>query len=202
MQLVSMDWQTTALAGPGVQSFRRTLADVRDIFADQHAAAALSADRELYSVQVFAPVPETTEGGLFWGNTVLQPGRVGDEFFMTKGHVHRIRNRAEFYLTASGHGALLLMDEAGTTRFEPMSPGSVHYIPGSTAHRVANTGETPLVFAACWPSDAGHDYETIAHTGFSARMLLRNGEPTLVPQGSAVRQPSGAPQPSAEAPQR
>lgn len=186
---VSIDWQTTLLSGPGVDRFRRTLADVRDIFADQDAAAALPADRELYSVEVYAPVPDTTEGGLLWGNTVVQPGRVGDEYFMTKGHFHRVRNRAEFYLTRSGHGALLLMEQGGATRFEPMSPGSVHYIPGSTAHRVSNTGAAPLVFAACWPSDAGHDYETIAQHGFSGRMLLRDGQPTLVPESEVVQTP-------------
>jgi len=102
---------------------------------------------------------------------------------MTKGHFHKLRNRAEYYATFRGEGALLLMEEGGATRYERMSPGSTHYIPGHSAHRVANTGSTPLVFAACWPSDAGYDYETIEREGFSARMLERNGEPVLVPRG-------------------
>jgi glucose-6-phosphate isomerase len=61
-----------------------------------------------------------------------------------------------------------------------MAAGSVHYIPGKVAHRVANTGDIPLAFLACWPSDAGHDYAQIRATGFSKRMLLRNGEPCLL----------------------
>jgi glucose-6-phosphate isomerase len=56
----------------------------------------------------------------------------------------------------------------------------VHYVPAHAAHRVANTGETVLSFLACWPADAGHDYETILARGFSARMLDVNGIPTLV----------------------
>jgi glucose-6-phosphate isomerase len=48
---------------------------------------------------------------------------------------------------------------------------------------VANTGSEPLVFIACWPSDAGYDYATIERRGFSARLLQRDGVPVLVPQG-------------------
>jgi glucose-6-phosphate isomerase, archaeal len=77
---------------------------------------------------------------------------------------------------------LLLMNEEGATRYERMSPGSMHYIPGNTAQRLANTGSAPLTFAACWSSDAGYDYETIEREGFGARMLERNGEPVLFPE--------------------
>ena len=58
-------------------------------------------------------------------------------------------------------------------------PGSLHYIPGGVAHRVANTGNSVLSFAACWPSDAGHNYEEIANKGFSARLVEVNGTPKL-----------------------
>ena len=61
-----------------------------------------------------------------------------------------------------------------------MTPGTVHYIPGCTAHRVANTGKEPLVFLASWPSDAGYDYGSIRTTGFGKRMVLRDGEPCLI----------------------
>lgn len=180
MQTVSMDWATGMLAGSSVQTTRKTLGEVRALFHDQEAARQLPTELELYRVQFYAPVTAGTEGGLFWGNTILQPGKVGDEYFMTKGHFHHIRNRAEYYAAFHGDGALLLMEESGTTRYEKMSPGSIHYIPGNTAHRVANIGSTPLVFAACLPSDAGYDYETIEREGFSARMLERNGKPVLV----------------------
>jgi len=35
-----------------------------------------------YRVQVLVPVPDGTEGGLFWGNTVVESGRVGSEYFI------------------------------------------------------------------------------------------------------------------------
>src|SRR5581483_1451431 len=144
-------------------------------------AAGMDPEAVVYRVEYWLPVTEGTTGGLFWGTTVVEPGRVGDEFFMTHGHFHAMRNRAEFYATVRGEGALILMDEDGRTWFEPMQPGSLHYIPGATAHRVANTGSAPLAFAGCWPSDAGHDYAAIRETGFGARLLDIDGQPILVP---------------------
>jgi glucose-6-phosphate isomerase len=99
---------------------------------------------------------------------------------MTKGHHHANRSRSEFYLTVSGVGALILMDKERNTTFEPMNAGSLHYVPIHTAHRIANTGNSELIALACWPSDAGHDYESIAAKGFSARLRKVAGAPVLV----------------------
>jgi glucose-6-phosphate isomerase len=99
---------------------------------------------------------------------------------MTHGHFHAKRDRTEFYATVSGDGTLLLMSENRETWMEKMTPGSLHHIPRSTAHRVANTGKDPLRFVACWPSDAGYDYDSIRKLGFSARLLCIEGTPTLV----------------------
>lgn len=77
------------------------------------------------------------------------------------------------------------MDESGKCWFEPIRPGSLHYIPGCVAHRLANTGDTPLRVGACWPSDAGHDYASIAEHGFTARLMNVGGIPTLVQEGQA-----------------
>jgi glucose-6-phosphate isomerase len=183
MQGLFMNWASGDVHGTEVQTATKTLGEIRSLFHDPDAAAKIPADTELYKVKLYMPVADGTEGGLYWGNTTINPGKVGDEYYMTKGHFHRIRNRGEYYATAQGEGALLLMGEDGITRSEEMRPGSVHYIPGHTAHRVANTGRTPLVFVACWPSDAGHDYETIERDGFSALMLEHDGRPVLVPRG-------------------
>jgi glucose-6-phosphate isomerase len=177
---VAIDLGTGRLRGGGIVEISRTLADFAGIFRDAAAWRALDPATVVYRVQSYQPVPDGQEGGLFWGTTFLEPGLVGDEYFMTKGHFHSKRERGEYYITMSGRGALILMGEDRITRFEVMTPGSVHYIPGLTAHRVANTGDETLSFAACWPSDAGHDYETIARFGFGARMRSVGGEPRLV----------------------
>ena len=113
--------------------------------------------------------------GLFYQEKVLL---TTDEFFAS--HYHSQQNRGEYYMTIAGYGGLILMDEARKTVFQPMRPGSVHYVPAHTAHRVANTGGLVLTFLACWPSDAGYDYERIAAEGFSARLRKVSGVPTLV----------------------
>jgi len=163
-----------------VQERTKTLRQLRGIFRDADSWAQMDPDTTVYRVRWWQPVPENTEGGLFWGTTTIEPGLVGDEYFMTHGHCHLQQNRAEIYSTIAGEGALLLADAAGRNWMEEMTAGSIHYVRGDVAHRVANVGKSPLVFVACWPSDAGHDYETIATKGFLARLIRRHGVPTLL----------------------
>lgn len=174
-----VDWSSGEITGTGIEESVKTLGALAGIFRDEEARQKLDPDTEVYRVRFWRPVVEGTTGGLFWGATVIQPGRVGDEFFMTHGHFHTIRDRGEYYATVKGTGALLLMRENGETWSETMNPGSVHYIHGGIAHRVANTGIEPLTFLASWPSDAGHDYAQIRSMGFGKRMVLRNGAPCL-----------------------
>lgn len=178
--MMAVDYSTGKISGMNVHTAHKRMSDLEGIYQDAAAFKAKNPDEIVYDIQYFLPVAKGTEGGLFWGNTTVYPGKVGSEFYMTKGHFHAIRNRGEYYSTVLGEGALLLMNEKGETRWEPMSPGSLHYIPGNTAHRVANIGESPLTFLACWPADAGHDYGTILREGFSGCMFDLNGKPTLV----------------------
>ena len=176
-----MDWSKGLLV-PDARLLEsvKTLGQLQGLFADEAARRAMDPSAVVYRVQAWCPVPEGTEGAQFWGTTVVEPGRVGSEFFMTHGHFHLKRNRTEYYGTIEGEGALILMNEERETRMEPMSPGTLHFIPPNTAHRVANTGNVPLRFVACWPSDAGHDYDSIRKLGFSARLINTNRGATLV----------------------
>jgi glucose-6-phosphate isomerase len=178
---VAVNWLSGALQGPPVRHTAKKIGDLGGLFADENARRQMPPDTVAYRVQYWEPVAHGTEAGLFWGVTTLEPGTVGEEYFMTHGHFHLKRNRAEYYATAQGNGMLLLMDEGRKTRVEVMIPSSLHYIPGNTAHRVVNTGSQPLVFWACWPSDAGYDYQEILNHGFSARVFARNGQPEIIP---------------------
>jgi glucose-6-phosphate isomerase len=175
-----VEWASGHLSGEGIEVAVKTIGQLAGLFHDEPARRAMDPNTEVYRVHFWKPVPDGTTGGLFWGSTILQPGRVGDEYFMTHGHFHGVRDRAEFYATVKGAGALLFMDEGGPTWNQTMNPGTVHYIPGKVAHRVINTGNEPLVFLASWPSDAGHDYASIRTMGFTKRLVLRNGEPCLI----------------------
>jgi glucose-6-phosphate isomerase len=168
------------LIGDKIDRITRKLKDLGDIFSDKKAYSAMDGETVVYDVESSFPVPQNTEGGLFYGITYIHPGKVGDEYFMTKGHFHSIRNRAEYYCTLEGEGMLLLMSAEGETRAEKMYPGSIHYIPGNTAHRTANIGDTILSFSAFWPADAGHDYDIISKRGFSKILVDHSGVPELV----------------------
>ena len=166
--------------GEGVATSVRVLNDIKNIFADKDAAENMDGNMVAYRVASVEPVAQGTPGGLYMGITYLSAGKVGDEYFMTKGHFHSNRDTAEYYWGLEGEGMLILMDEDRNVWAERMFPGSLHYIPGKVAHRVANTGNEVLVFAASWPSDAGHDYGTIARDGFAKRLLEVDGKPELV----------------------
>lgn len=157
-----------------------TIGDLAGIFADASAQTALPSDLVAYRVAWHQAVADGHPGGLLFGWTELQPGKVGDEYFMTRGHFHAQRDTAEYYWGLTGSGLLLLMDEDRQFRSEIVHPGSLHYIPGKVAHRMINTGSDVLRFGACWPSDAGHDYTSIAAHGFSARVVQHNGSPQVV----------------------
>jgi glucose-6-phosphate isomerase len=174
---------TGKLTGGGVVNSRRTIGDLKNVFLHEAVRAAMDPGTVVYEVQSHEAVPQGTPGGLFFGTSNVMPGQVEGEYFMTKGHYHARRECAEYYWCIEGTGALILMDEKGKCWYEPMVPGTLHYIPGYVAHRLANTGNTPLRVGACWPSDAGYDYASISESGFTARLMNVEGKPTLVPCG-------------------
>lgn len=175
-----VDAGTWYLTGTDVSNSEKRLKHLQGVFGDEGALKQMEPEAIVYNVQAHFPVPEGTPGGLFFGATTIQPGRVGDEYFMTRGHFHSNINRGEYYWGVQGEGILVLMNDKRETWAERMWPGSLHYIRGGIAHRVANIGVAPLVFGASWPSDAGHNYEAIARDGFSARLVRVSGKPTLV----------------------
>ena len=177
---VNINLENYSYHGDPIIKQHRALKDISGIFHVQEALSAMDLEQTAYTVQAWMPEKEGTEGGLFFGTTNILPGKVGNEYFMTKGHFHARANRSEFYLGIQGEGMLLLMDRNRNTWAEKMFPGSLHYIPLDVAHRVANTGNTTLIFSACWPSDAGHDYDEIAKNGFSARLFEIDGQPQLI----------------------
>ncbi len=178
--LTVYDLETGALSGENTSSAQKKLGEITSIFADRQAAETMDPDTVVYEVSTHTEVPEGTPGGLFFGTSCIHPGKVGDEYFMTKGHFHSRRGTAEYYWGISGEGVLLLLDEEGNCKAEAVEKGSLHYIGGHVAHRLVNTGEQDLVVGACWPSDAGHDYGTIAESGFPVRVVCQQGRPELV----------------------
>jgi len=160
---------------------RRHLSDLRGCFADAAAYDAQLAQKDSLLYEVTAVEPANGDGQMHWGLGILYPGKVGDEYYLTKGHYHSHRPAAEVYVGLKGEGGMLLEDEAtGESRFVPLRPQTVVYVPGHTAHRTVNTGTDPLVYLGIYPSNAGHDYGAIAAKNFRKVVLEREGRPAVI----------------------
>lgn len=112
------------LLGERVENVSRTLGDLRGIFADVDAFSRMPQNILAYEVSSFLPEQEGTPGGLYFGITYLHPGKVGNEYFMTKGHFHANIDRAEFYWGLEGEGMLILMDQLRRVWAERVFPGA------------------------------------------------------------------------------
>lgn len=164
---------------PSTSQVTRRLADMAGMYADSDAERARIEDDDPLIYEVFQYDVPAFAGELVVCTTLLHPGKVGDEFFMTKGHFHEQRDRAEVYYGLKGHGQLILAKD-GESRTVAMAPGTVAYVPPHWAHRTANTGDEVLGFFAVYPGDAGHDYGTIETEGFPQSVVERDGEIAVV----------------------
>jgi glucose-6-phosphate isomerase len=170
----------TGTIGAALQ-VKRYLADLRGCFHDTDAfERALAHDNPLVYT-VAAVEPASDDGDLHYGLGVIYPGLVGDEYFLTKGHLHAWRAAAELYIGIGGEGVMLLEDEVtGETRLVPLQPNGAVYVPGHTAHRTVNTGDVPLTYFGVYPARAGHDYGAIAERNFRSVVIQRDGKPHLL----------------------
>jgi glucose-6-phosphate isomerase len=158
----------------------RRLSSLRNKFRDEEAFQTLLDAGDPVVYEVYENRRPEVAGELASGLSIVHPGRVGTEYFMTRGHYHKVRETAEIYYCIHGKGVLLMENEAGNTAFEELSPGRVVYVTPGWAHRSINTGDEDLVTFFVYPGHAGHDYATIDATGFRKRLLDRNGIATIV----------------------
>lgn len=163
------------------ESSKRMLSDMKGMFSDSEAYKNIleeEGDRLVYEFyQLDLP---STDGNLLFGTSIVYPGKVGDEFHMTKGHFHTILDTAEVYYCLSGQGCLVMENPEGDTAIEKFEPGRAVYTPGRYAHRSVNTGSEPLVTFFVFRSDAGHDYGTIETKGFRKLIYNNNGNTKVV----------------------
>lgn len=159
----------------------RRLSDLQGLFADAAAEAALMAENPIiYEVYEAAENP-IIAGQLRYSTTIIRPGKVGNEYFFTKGHYHAKGDRAELYYGLHGEGYLLLQTPEGEVNALLMTPGVLAYVPPYQGHRTVNIGSTNFVFLACYPADAGYDYAAIAEKGFASLLVEQDGRPLFIP---------------------
>lgn len=162
---------------------RRRLSDMAGVFADEERRRALEAKEDTTVYEVFRTEPEDEQSpsALCYAGTIVYPGRIGDEYFMTRGHTHTNEEAPEVYLTVRGQGMMLLQTSDYRVQALTMSLGTILYVPGATAHRLVNIGQEALVTFAVYPLTAGVNYEPIDLHGFKRIILATPDGPDLVP---------------------
>lgn len=159
----------------------RRLASLRGQFLDQPAFEAALAQGDPVLYQVYAVDRPDVVGELSSGLTILHPGRVGDEYYMTKGHFHAVLQTGEVYYCLGGHGRMVMETPEGDWHVAEMTPGAVVYVPPRWAHRSVNVSDSDdLVFFWVYPAHAGHDYGSIERQGFRKLIVARDGVPAII----------------------
>jgi glucose-6-phosphate isomerase len=159
---------------------RRRLSAMKGMFADRAAFDSLVRSDPLVYEFIEMGLPESAAEVAF-GTSIVYPGKVGDEYFMTKGHFHEVLETGEVYYCLRGEGFMLMENPEGEWEARELKPGVAVYVPPRFAHRSINTGtQGPLITFFAFRGDAGHDYGTIETRGFRKLVMERNGRPTVV----------------------
>lgn len=156
--------------------YQKRLADLDGLYADAAAFSALASargDEIVYDVTDHRP--SDRPGDLITGVTRMSPGKVGNEYFMTRGHIHANIDRPELYFGLKGEGLMLMESPDGETRIVEVRANTVCYVPPRWIHRSVNLGAGDLVMLFCYPADSGQDYAIIEQSNGMRLRIVDDG---------------------------
>ncbi len=163
------------------EPLRRYLANMKGMFYNQIAYNEQLLRENVLIYEFFDMGVPDSEKEVAYGTSITYPGKIGEEYFMTKGHFHTVIDTAEVYYCLSGHGYMLMENPEGEWEAQELTPGVAVYVPGRWAHRSVNVSpDEPLVTFFAFPGHAGHDYGTIETQGFRKLIVERDGQPTFI----------------------
>lgn len=178
----TIDFDLNTGLSKAVETGKRYLSQMHGMFADQAALdkkLAETGDSLIYEFHGL-PVPETP-GDFAFGCSILNPGKVGNEYYFTKGHFHTLLDTGEVYYCLKGHGYMLLENPEGDWSAQEMTAGQAVYVPPRYAHRSINvSSDEQLVTFFVYRADAGHDYGTIETKGYRKLLVEQDGKPAIV----------------------
>jgi len=154
---------------------QRRLSDLKGQCLDREAYEKMLLEDDRLVYEVYEIKRPEVAGEILMGISIVHPGKIGREYYMTKGHFHTVIDTAEIYYCLCGEGYMVMETPEGETSVEPLAPGKVLYVPPRWAHRSVCTGrQEDLVTFFAYPGNAGHNYGTIEQLGF--RKLVIEGE--------------------------
>lgn len=161
----AVDLKTGLMNGTG-SHYKKCFIDMNGLYADSAAFEELAkskANEVVYEVTDHRP--SNKPGDLITGVTRMSPGKVGREFFMTRGHIHAVADRPELYFGLKGRGLMMMESADGESRIVEIIPFVACYVPPYWIHRSINVGDEDLVMLFCYPADSGQDYDIIQRSG-------------------------------------
>lgn len=160
---------------------KRNLSNMAGQYFDQDAFKKKQTEADSLLYEVYELKRPEVAGEILHGISIVHPGKIGDEYYMTKGHYHTILETAEIYYTLKGEGVMVMETPEGDWAVEKLVPGGILYVPPRWAHRSVNIGaEEDLVMFFAYPGDAGHNYATIETQGFRKLILEIEGNAEIV----------------------
>ncbi|MDJ0336689.1 glucose-6-phosphate isomerase family protein [Cryobacterium sp. PH31-O1] len=133
-----------------------------------------AADTLVYSVN--EQKYQDGSGALIIGTSTVLPGTYGDEYAVTRGHLHTTSDRAELYYCLSGKGVMLLDTVDGDSQAIELTAGKAVNVPGQWVHRSVNVGTEPFVTLFCYSADAGQNYGIISDAGGMKTLVVHDGD--------------------------
>jgi glucose-6-phosphate isomerase len=160
---------------------QRRLSALKGQFFNQHVYEKMLSVNDQLIYEVYEIRRPEVAGEMLMGISIVHPGKVGDEFFMTKGHFHSILETAEMYYCIRGEGFMVMETPEGDTSVEALNPGRILYVPPRWAHRsVCTSRQDDLVTFFIYPANAGHDYGTIEQEGFKKIIVDSENGPKIL----------------------
>ena len=159
---------------------KRNLSKMSGQYLDQAAFDKKLADEDSLLYEVYEIKRPEVAGEILHGISIVHPGKVGEEYYMTKGHYHTVLETSEVYYCLKGQGYMVMETQDGEWAVEPFKPQSILYVPPRWAHRSVNSGEDDLVFFFVYPGNAGHDYGSIEKQGFRKLIIQKDGHPYII----------------------
>jgi len=159
----------------------RRLSNMKGQFLNQEEFEKMLAVEDAWLYEVYEVTRPEISGELLQGISIVHPGKVGSEYFMTKGHFHTVLDTAEVYYVLRGEGFMVMETPEGDWAVEPLRPQSVLYVPPRWAHRSVNTHPTDdLVTFFVYPGNAGHDYGSIEKQGYRKLVVDQGGRAQIL----------------------
>lgn len=165
------------LLGNANGHYKKQFRELAGLYADEQAFGRLLEKRGneiAYEVTSYTPGTRTCD--LIMGVTRMEPGKVGEEYYMTRGHIHARGDRPEIYYGQAGSGLMQMESPDGEVRILEVGAQSICYVPPYWIHRSINVGDDNLILMFAYPADSGQDYGIIERSGGMRVRIIDDGK--------------------------